>query len=42
MVTIGFDGFDAESFVRRLRHADVRLLLDVRQRWVLNDQVAEP
>jgi uncharacterized protein (DUF488 family) len=32
IVTIGVYGFDAESFVRRLRHADVRLLLDVRQR----------
>jgi uncharacterized protein (DUF488 family) len=32
MVTIGVYGFDAESFVQRLRHADVRLLLDVRQR----------
>jgi uncharacterized protein (DUF488 family) len=32
MVTIGVYGFDAESFLQRLRHADVRLLLDVRQR----------
>jgi uncharacterized protein (DUF488 family) len=32
MATIGVYGFDAESFLRRLRHADVRLLLDVRQR----------
>ncbi|MGN9909286.1 DUF488 domain-containing protein [Phytohabitans sp. LJ34] len=32
MVTIGVYGFDRESFLRRLRHADVRLLLDVRQR----------
>src|ERR671911_2231595 len=32
MVTIGVYGFDEESFLRRLRHADVRLLLDVRQR----------
>ncbi|MFG1815748.1 DUF488 family protein [Kribbella sp. NPDC049174] len=32
MVTIGVYGFDAESFLRRLKHADVRLLLDVRQR----------
>ncbi len=32
MVTIGVYGFDGESFLRRLRHADVRLLLDVRQR----------
>jgi uncharacterized protein (DUF488 family) len=32
VVTIGVYGFDAESFLRRLRHADVRLLLDVRQR----------
>src|SRR5919106_4029123 len=29
MVTYGFDG---ESFLQRLRHADVRLVLDVRQR----------
>ena len=32
MVTIGVYGFDAESFLLRLREADVRLLLDVRQR----------
>lgn len=32
MVTIGVYGFDAESFLERLRHADVRLLLDLRQR----------
>lgn len=32
MVTIGVYGFDAGSFRERLRHADVRLLLDVRQR----------
>src|SRR4028119_136121 len=32
MVTIGIYGFDGESFLQRLRHADVRLLLDVRQR----------
>ena len=32
MVTIGVYGFDGESFLRRLRRADVRLLLDVRQR----------
>src|SRR5215207_11374134 len=32
MVTIGVYGFDAETFLRRLRQADVRLLLDVRQR----------
>jgi uncharacterized protein (DUF488 family) len=32
MVTIGAYGFDGESFLRRLGHADVRLLLDVRQR----------
>jgi uncharacterized protein (DUF488 family) len=32
VVTIGVYGFDVESFLRRLRHADVRLLLDVRQR----------
>jgi len=32
MVTIGVYGFDGESFLRRLRQADVRLLLDVRQR----------
>ncbi|WP_328405726.1 DUF488 domain-containing protein [Streptomyces sp. NBC_00390] len=32
MVTIGVYGLDGESFLHRLRHADVRLLLDVRQR----------
>lgn len=32
MVTIGAYGFDDESFLQRLRDADVRLLLDVRQR----------
>ena len=32
MVTIGVYGFDGESFLQRLRHAGVRLLLDVRQR----------
>ncbi|MEU4533374.1 DUF488 domain-containing protein [Streptosporangium sp. NPDC023825] len=32
MATIGVYGFDGESFLRRLRQADVRLLLDVRQR----------
>ncbi|HEY8599228.1 MAG TPA: DUF488 family protein [Thermomicrobiales bacterium] len=32
MVTSGVYGFDGESFLQRLRHADVRLLLDVRQR----------
>jgi len=32
MATIGVYGFDSESFLHRLRHADVRLLLDVRQR----------
>jgi uncharacterized protein (DUF488 family) len=32
IATIGVYGFDGESFLRRLRHADVRLLLDVRQR----------
>ena len=30
--TIGVYGFDGESFLQRLRRADVRLLLDVRQR----------
>ena len=30
--TVGVYGFDGESFLQRLRHADVRLLLDVRQR----------
>ncbi|WP_245236981.1 DUF488 domain-containing protein [Streptomyces iakyrus] len=32
MVTIGVYGFDRDSFLRRLRRADVRRLLDVRQR----------
>jgi uncharacterized protein (DUF488 family) len=32
MLTIGVYGFKAETFVQRLRHEDVRLLLDVRQR----------
>ncbi len=32
VATIGVYGFDGESFLRRLRDADVRLLLDVRQR----------
>jgi len=32
MVTIGVYGFDGETFLQRLRHADVRLLLDLRQR----------
>jgi uncharacterized protein (DUF488 family) len=32
MVTIGVYGFDSDSFLQRLRHADVRLVLDVRQR----------
>lgn len=32
IVTIGVYGFDGESFLQRLRQADVRLLLDVRQR----------
>ncbi len=32
VVTIGVYGFDGETFLQRLRHADVRLLLDVRQR----------
>ncbi|NGY61562.1 DUF488 domain-containing protein [Lentzea sp. NEAU-D13] len=32
MVTIGVYGFDADSFLHRLRQADVHLLLDVRQR----------
>jgi uncharacterized protein (DUF488 family) len=32
VVTIGVYGFDAESFLQRLRDANVRLLLDVRQR----------
>lgn len=32
VVTVGVYGFDAESFLRRLRQADVSVLLDVRQR----------
>lgn len=32
IATIGVYGFDGDSFLRRLQHADVRLLLDVRQR----------
>jgi uncharacterized protein (DUF488 family) len=32
VVTIGVYGFDADTFLRRLRQADVRVLLDVRQR----------
>jgi len=32
MVTIGVYGFDSESCLQRLRDANVRLLLDVRQR----------
>jgi uncharacterized protein (DUF488 family) len=32
VVTIGVYGFDEESFLRWLRQADVKLLLDVRQR----------
>jgi uncharacterized protein (DUF488 family) len=32
VVTIGVYGFDRESFLQRLTQADVRLLLDVRQR----------
>src|ERR687894_1539628 len=32
MVTIGVYGFDGQSFLQRLRRAEVRLLLDVRQR----------
>jgi uncharacterized protein (DUF488 family) len=32
MLTIGVYGFDGDSFLQRLRSADVRLLLDVRQR----------
>ena len=32
MATIGVFGFDCETFLRRLREADVHLLLDVRQR----------
>jgi uncharacterized protein (DUF488 family) len=32
IATIGVYGFDADTFLQRLRSADVRLLLDVRQR----------
>lgn len=32
MTTIGVYGFDAEAFLQRLQQANVRLLLDVRQR----------
>jgi uncharacterized protein (DUF488 family) len=32
VLTVGVYGFDGGSFLRRLRDADVRLLLDVRQR----------
>ncbi len=32
MVTIGVYGFDGESFLQRLQQANVRVLLDVRQR----------
>ncbi|MDT7784723.1 MAG: hypothetical protein QOF58_3142 [Pseudonocardiales bacterium] len=32
VVTIGVYGFDAESFLRKLRQADVSVLLDLRQR----------
>lgn len=32
MTTIGVYGFDGESFLRTLRQADVKLLVDVRQR----------
>lgn len=32
MATIGVYGFDGESFLQRLRRAEVRLLIDVRQR----------
>jgi hypothetical protein len=32
MATIGVYGFGGESFLQPLREADVRLLLDVRQR----------
>ncbi|MGP4029223.1 DUF488 family protein, N3 subclade [Actinomadura sp. 3N407] len=32
MVTIGVYGFDGDSFLQRLRLADARLLLDIRQR----------
>ncbi|MFJ8211252.1 DUF488 family protein [Streptomyces sp. NPDC096033] len=32
LATIGVYGFDGDSFLERLRQADVRMLLDVRQR----------
>ncbi len=32
IVTIGVYGFDGETFLQRLQHAGVRLLLDLRQR----------
>lgn len=32
MVTVGVYGFDSDSFLQRLRDADVRLVIDVRQR----------
>ena len=32
LATIGVYGFDGDAFLERLRQADVRLLLDVRQR----------
>lgn len=32
VVTIGVYGFDSDTFLQRLQRADVRLLLDVRQR----------
>jgi uncharacterized protein (DUF488 family) len=32
VVTIGVYGFDAEFFLKRLRHVNTRLLLDLRQR----------
>lgn len=32
MLTIGVYGFDSDSFLQRLQHAGVRLLIDVRQR----------
>ncbi|MDN3285562.1 DUF488 domain-containing protein [Streptomyces thermocarboxydus] len=32
LATIGVYGFDADSYLERLRQADVRLLLDLRQR----------
>jgi hypothetical protein len=31
VVTVGVYGFDGESFLRALREADARLVLDVRQ-----------